>query len=243
MKGIGVICATVVVVMSYSFVSLVDGQIRFLAQIHKINQEVDQWYRKETNFSRLKENFGQTTGEVKSDTINWPKLMLKVLQLALGEPISNRMALLKVNRIVAGLRSKNPDKEDEFLKNLTKFLATKFRYGTDDFRKVECLRQMNESCLPYRQGKNKMYFDFYGAINDLIKYKKMEEVDNIEFSRKVVESFEPIGPLYSATIICQYVDKIMSTASDNTKEFNLELPADGVHEIDEWYYPIYSRRS
>lgn len=240
MKWINVICV-VVAVANYSSYCLCEGQELYRAQLQKMNQEVVDWHNKESILASMKEvSIPASQACYQSDEFRWPRKAMRVLQLATGVSTSDELYLPAVNSLVAGLRRNDPKKQEEFVKNFKEFLTTEFKYGTKDFNRRECLKKMDEMCSPYRPKMSKKHFDFYDAISELTQIKKAENIDDDKFYREVIGGKNPITSVYSAAFFCQYIDRMLKSASyDSDKEFKLGLPPTSIPEIDAWYYPSH----
>lgn len=240
MKLINVIsigAIAVVCVLSFTSLEVVNGQANFLDKIATINKEVDKWYKKETNIARsIKAAAGMTSGAHRQSTANhWPRHMMSVLQMAIKQHPSNSIDMAKVFRIVGGLKHEIVTVQQEFVANFGQYLATKFKFkdSTEDLGVY--YRQVRDLCTPFRPD-SKGYFNFHGAIKDLIQLKKIENVDDKKFIDLVVLTKEPIAALYSAALICQVIDSITGSIDEKTREFKLELPGSSKDEIGDWTY-------
>lgn len=250
---IAVSVVVVFVFMSYSSIESVRGDGLFYAQIHNINAKVDEWYEKEFNLaSASKTILGMATSDAhhQSKSNHWPRQLMRVLQVATGLASKDMIDMSKVNRIVAGLKHEDKSIQEEFQANYAFFLATKFKsdikHLTGDLRHVsqsEFQKQTNALCMPYRHD-TKGYYNFNGAINKLVDYAKVENVDDRRFFDRVVYTKDSIAPLYAAATICQIIDS-MSYAGIISKEFRRLPPTlnSGEGNIDIWPYPSPQRLS
>lgn len=223
-----------------SFVEIVKGQKDFSMQIKIINEEVNKWYKKETSIAKDVKAFlcHASEAHLQSKANHWPRQMMKVLQVATGVYTSSRIDKISTILITAGLKHNVLPFKEEFMLNFKQFLATQLKYvdQTDDMSEFVLMGQKNALCAPYRS-ENERYFDFKGAINDLVQIAKIENIDDKQFVERVVRTDEPISQLYSASIICQIIDAL--TGEVTTDKIKLELDASKLHEIHAWPYPRF----
>lgn len=212
---------------------------RFLAQLETISQEIDKWYTEEE--SNLTKNFKQTFG-INSDAhrqivrYRWPRQMTRVLQLATGVSPSSRVDMIKVTRIIAGLKRDAPFAKQEFLENFRKFLVTKFGHDAGDVDEI-IKETQDELCKPYRPD-SEGYFNFYDAINNLVELMELEDVDIRAFAHYVMNFNKPIAPLYSAAMICQVIDVITAEKISKAviEDVGLDIARDDQNKINDWPY-------
>lgn len=245
MKWINIISIAVVFIVSHCSVGEVRGVGSFSKQIEMINQEVEKWYHKESNIGKnLKLMFASyTDANLQSVQTHWPRQLMRVLQVATGVSSSSQVDMTRVFRILEGLRQNKKPIEVEFRANIGEFVSTKFileleynMYFDDKDDLGEFIEEVkDELCIPFRQDKNKKYFDFEGAINDLIQTAKAENIGNEQFVEQVIRSNEPIAPLYSAAMICQL---IIDGLSQDNQQFKFEVSSHNNHVINNWPYSV-----
>ena len=211
------------------------GESRLDGQIQMIQGEVEKWYRKETDYVRsLKAAVGiASSAHKQSQHTHWPRLMMRVLQVATGVPPSGEVDMLKVNRICYGLKNQVTPIQQEFLANFGEFLRTKF--VMDRLKDLSTfLRQIKEMCTPFREEKYLHgSFNFLGAIRGMIVIKNMEKINDDTFNAKVVSTSQSIAPLYSAAMICQNMDSIEAYINDQN-QFEMKLVGRG--GVGDWPY-------
>lgn len=242
MKSINVISFAALAVLSIvSFYSVeeVRGEGSFSKQIETINQEVEKWYQKTTKAVKKMKLFNcvSTEANLQSVESHWPRQLMKVLQVATGVSSSSKVDMTEVSRLLTGIRHNDKRIEEEFGSNLAKFLLARwelemefnisFNEKSDVFILVENIK--NELCGPFQPESGK-YFDFKGAVNDLIK---MAMVNNDQFLEQVVRSNKPIAPLYSAAMICRL---IVEGLSEENNQFKVDVTSNNNHRINDWPY-------
>lgn len=223
----------------------VEGQDRFLGQIRTINEEVDKWYKKEKNLAKsLKAILGNTTpAQDQSKRYHWPLQMMKVLQASIDVPESSQIDMTMVARITSGLIHDHSQLQKECLENINKYIHSKFNFfdelsikqytfQIDEMRRKILLKEEDKLCTPYRSNKD---FNFEDAIENLIQLKKTEKVDDKKFIELVVETNQPIAPLYSAAIICKMITS--GIARDSIYEYTVYMSTEFSERIAHWPYP------
>lgn len=225
------------------FVAIVRGERSFSGQIQFINEEVDNWYNTELNSATgFKEIFNVfSDSHYQSELNHWPKQMMRVLQVATGIPESNGIVPLFVGRIASGLKQNDLAIQQEFLHYFEEFLATKFE---SDSLKTNSKRdvlenQVMELCAPYIAG-SEGYFNFQGAIDDLIRLKKKENVSDREFSLEIALTRDSITPLYEAAMICKVIEAMSREATEDGEQLKLQLPRNSRQVLREWPFPCLS---
>lgn len=197
----------VVFVMSYKSETGLAAGGRYLSQIKLIDEEIYKLNKEESKYGNFK---ATKTFPIQS----FPKIgdfrcpkMIRVLRMATGGSAS----LEEVQRVVAGLKYNNPKIQSEFLGNFWRFSER------------HLARSADELCMPYRT-KSSGHFDFFGAINDLIKLKKDEKVTDDKFFSELFKT--NTGWLYSTVIVCQFMDSVAGMGDGTRKAM-----------IDTWPYP------
>lgn len=106
----------------------------------------------------------------------------------------------------------------------------------DEMRTKKILfKQVDKLCTPYQSNKN---FNFEDAIKNLIELKKTENVDDRKFIELVVETNQPIAPLYSAAIICKMITRGRTTVDPYDYRMTIgHLSAGFSQRIADWPYP------
>lgn len=150
--------------------------------------------------------------------LQWPRQLMSVLQVTTGVSLTSRVDMVRVARIVSGLKHNKAPLRLEFLANLEQFLAVeselKSTINSDMNDRVDITNSIAHMqdmlCRPYRPN-SEGYFNFHSALNNLIQLKKRENVDDKQFVRQVIISGQPVAALYSATIICQFINATVAT--------------------------------
>lgn len=193
------VVVAVIFVMSYKSVATVVGvESGYLSQIDLINEEIYKWYEGESELGNYKA--ARTLPDdafIQVIEFHWPRKMMEVLQLVTGEWVK----LSKVKRTVAGLKYNDRQAQTEFMGHFMKF--SKKHSSESDY----------DLCTPFRAKSNE-YFNFFGAINDLVKLKENEKVDDDTFFSELFDT--DAGWLYSAAFVCQFVDAAIGKISEDT---------------------------
>lgn len=222
-----------------SCLSSVRGQERFLEQIRTINEEVEKWYNTESHSVKNVNESSDHTSEayLQSKDKHWPRQMMRVLQVATDLPSSSEVDMTKVARISSGLYNKDPKIVGEFHWNINRFLRLeKRKYDEKDvkiYAKYIYYGQMKSLCTPYSL-HSKEYFNFQKAINELLEFAKVEKLSDEQFSELVLNTSQPITPLYSAAWICQV---LIASVIDTPHREWFEYSESTKDAITVWPYP------
>lgn len=204
-----------VIVMSYNPVTETAGPSGYLSKIKTINEEIFKWYTEESKHATLMSRLALSSpASMESKDLGWPRKMMRVLQLAIGETGTGAVDSLSLKRVVDGLKKNDQQIQREFMGRFKEYL------------KKHSLQSADELCVPYRRGFSQ-YFNFFEAINNMIKAKNDEKVDERTFFEELFAT--NAGKLYAAAIICQVMDAVMGKESED----NMRVT------IDAWPYPEY----
>lgn len=230
MKSIHIIVAVLFVITSSYSCVVVRGQQRFVKQIQTINEEIDKWYKEESvSAQSFSESFDATSEAYRqSKDYHWPSQMMRLLQVVTGVSPSSQIDKISVIRMTSGLKYKDLAVQREFIANFGKFLTTKFESKDQAAAlKREVFVGLKETlCAPYR-GESEAHFNFRSAINYLVRYARSENVDDERFNQHVVYTNQPIAQLYSAALICQFIDSIeANVVPENDRQLKLDFPID-----------------
>lgn len=198
----------VVVMVIHNSATVVAKQSNFLAQIQFIDQGISNWYKRESKYATLKAIvLSPSDAYFQSRGFHWPRKMMRVLQLATGTNASGGLDSLKIHRVVAGLKNKDSETQEEFMGYY------------NEYSRKHSPQLVNELCAPYRPGPYE-YFNFFGAINDLVKMKEDEKVDDNKFFSELFQT--KVGMLYSAALVCQYLDSVTGKLSEDTMRATID---------------------
>lgn len=247
MKWLNLVASVTAVMVLVAASAVVSGEKHklFSAQIKSINGEVEKWYQEE--WADGNEGFFQMTHTAlqQCEEHHWPRRMVRVLQVATGINFFNPIDRVKIARTLAGLQLFNEPVMMEFLERFWNYLGTKFKYesnfdsslGQDKYVKaiIEFMNPVKEQlCLPYRDNTEGS-FNFYNAINELVRLKQVENVSSKEFLDKVVFTTEPISLLYATAKICQAIDGVIGTVLPD-QQLDLHMSFTEVHK--KWPYEV-----